>query len=234
VSARSKVRRWPSATLVLLGALLTVGAALAGHGSGGHGGGSTSSGAGSHSGGGEKAAGNGSRGGGHFSYHRGRGNPAIPGNSGPRGGYYAGYAGWGSWGGIGLGWYLPVLPWGFETLWWGGTPYYFADNAYYVWDGDVGEYQQVEPPPALSGPAPAPASVAGANPEPAPDFHAYPNAGQSEAQQARDRDECRRWASEQTGGGPGQTPETADALARHQEYLRAVAACLSGRNYTVN
>jgi hypothetical protein len=58
--------------------------------------------------------------------------------------------GWRRGRGSGLGFYLPFLPWYCDTYWWGGIPYYYADSNYYVWDGDVGEYEAVEPPAGLS------------------------------------------------------------------------------------
>ena len=65
-----------------------------------------------------------------------------------RGGYgwrgYGGwYGGWG-WGGLGYGLFLGALPWYYSTYWWNGVPYYYADNTYYLWNRDVGQYETVE------------------------------------------------------------------------------------------
>ncbi len=181
-------------------------------------------------------------------------------------GYYAGYGwGWGGWGWggwwwgpgwWGLGLFLPIIPWYYATVWWDGVPYYYGDDAYYVWNGDAGQYEQVTPPADFSPSGPPP-GAAGANGAPAApptdsELFAYPKAGQSVEQQARDRAECRKWASDQTasgaaagGGGPppaagaapsapgGGNSAASDAMARHQAYLRAEAVCLEGRNYSV-
>jgi hypothetical protein len=184
--------------------------------------------------------GGGGHGGGGGSFHGGGGGF----HGGSRGGYYGGgagrggyygwrgyYGGYGRWGrgGIGLGWYLPILPWGYETLWWGGVPYYYADNAYYLWDDSVGEYQAVEPPAGLT-PSTPPTS-----PETTSELFAYPKGGQPDAQQRRDRTECQQWAASQTGFDPAKAriDATADTGARRRGYLRAEAACLEGRNYSV-
>ncbi|HUN74619.1 MAG TPA: hypothetical protein VMU40_08900 [Steroidobacteraceae bacterium] len=218
-----------------------------GHGGGGHGGGAHYGGGG-HFGGGF--------GGGHFGGYGGhygyRGGPG-----GWHGGYYGGWGrgywggGWGWWGPgwWGVGVYAAWLPWYYNLYWWDGYPYYYYGNSYYVWDGDAGEYQQVNPPQGFHPDTSAPSA------EQAPmnsELFAYPRAGQSPAQQARDKDECSRWASGQTGaqaspgasgarGGPAGAPppgSTAaaappNALMQHDAYLRAEAACLEGRNYTV-
>lgn len=170
-------------------------------------------------------------------------------------GYYGGrWGGWG-WGGgwwgpgwWGLGLFLPVIPWYYTTYWWGGIPYYYGDNAYYVWDGDAGEYEQVSPPADFSPDGP-PTNVPGANDgSPATsELFAYPKAGQSPAQQASDVAACRKWASDQVAsqGAPGSPPPGApqssasgnpaasEAMAKRQAYLRAEAVCLQGRNYSV-
>jgi hypothetical protein len=149
--------------------------------------------------------------------------------------YGGGYGPWGYWGGWGLGLYLPFLPLGYSTYYWGGVPYYYADDALYSWDADTGEYVTVAPPTGSPDVAPPDSSAATVNgPTTAVDLFAYPKAGQSEAQQARDRDECRKWASTQSGGDSNQTPPGSTAAgSAHAEYLRAEAACLEGRNSSV-
>jgi hypothetical protein len=126
------------------------------------------------------------------------------------------------------------LPWGYDTLWWGGEPYYYANDAYYQWDGGVGEYQQVQPP---AGPAEAaPDGMSNPNDITATThLFAYPKGAQSPEQQARDRDECSHWAQSQTGSDSTQTQTNvaSAAAAKRQNYLRAEAACLEGRNYSV-
>ncbi len=249
-------RRWRLLTALIAGLALGVGGAAFARGAGGgfHGGG------GPHGGG--FHGGGFARGGvGHFSGHGVRG--AYGRGYYGRGYYGRGYGwggwGWGGWwwgpGWWGLGLFLPIIPWYYETFWWDGVPYYYGDDAYYVWNGDAGQYEQVTPPADFT-PNGAPPEAAGPNgAPPAPgssELFAYPKAGQSPAQQARDKAECRKWASDQVAsrGAPGTPPPSAtgapqsapatsgnpaesDAMAKRQAYLRAEAVCLEGRNYSV-
>lgn len=232
MSTRVSPRSWIAA---LSAVLLASGSAGAGPGGGGgHGGGA-------HAGGGFGHAGPSFRGSGTRPY--GLGRYARSGASGYyHGGYYHGGYGWRGyygrngrfwgWGGVGLGLYLAYLPWDYETYWWNGSPYYYANDLYYVWDGDLGEYEAVDPPTGLTETAPSDATPA---PLVSEHLFAYPKSGQSEAQQQQDRNDCRRWAIAQTGMDPQQTgpaPETKDPESR-RSYLRAEAACLEGRNYSV-
>ncbi|HUN26494.1 MAG TPA: hypothetical protein VMU67_09305 [Steroidobacteraceae bacterium] len=173
---------------------------------------------------------------------RAGGGGAAPGRGSYGGGYRGGYSGygygsrgygWGSrWGwGAGYGWgwgwplgvYIASLPLYYSTLWWGGIPYYYADGNYYAWDDSVGEYQQIEPPGAV-------AQQATGAPAGSMELFAYPKSGQSDSQQASDKAECRRWAEAQSGFDPA----ASNAMdARRQDYLRAEAACLEGRGYSV-
>lgn len=257
-------RRWRLAMALMAGlALGATGAGAFAHDGGGEGGG----GGGFHGGGGFGGGGLGGRGLGGGPVARFSGGRAAYPRGGYAGGYRGGYGygyGWGGWGWAGgwwgpgwwgLGLFLPIIPWYYETFWWGGVPYYYGDNAYYAWNGDAGEYEQVAPPADLGQGAP-PAGAAGPNgapPEPgSSELFAYPKAGQSPAQQARDVAECRKWASDQVasrGASGGAAPGAAggaqsapaaggnfaasDAMAQHQAYLRAEAACLEGRNYSV-
>ena len=136
---------------------------------------------------------------------------------------------------MGLGWYVPALPLGYSTLWWGGVPYYYADDSYYLWNNGVGEYEAVEPPAGPADGAPPTSAPAKDPPYTTSELFAYPKAGQSEEQQTRDRDECRKWASSQTGIDPTQSKDTPtdEDTQKRQEYLRAESACLQARNYSV-
>jgi len=60
----------------------------------------------------------------------------------------------------------------------------------------------------------------------------YPRQGQDEQQQARDREECYRWALGQIGYDPG---KMTGGLSPTQtvNYYRAMGACLDGRGYSV-
>jgi hypothetical protein len=205
----------------LLGAMLAVmlasgGAAYAQRGGGAHGG----FGGGFH---GSAAAGG---------YRGGRAGYAYRGGGyGYRGGYYGGWRG-GYWGGyygggwpyfygaLGYGLFFGALPYAYSTYWWDGVPYYYANNNYYQWDATADAYETVAPPPAVAaaatqGAAPATSGAPGTPTE----LFAYPRANQSAEQQARDRSECGQWATQQT--------------RNHADHLRAEAACLSGRNYSV-
>jgi len=201
------------------------GAALAhgGGGGGGHGGGGHFSGGG-HGGGGHFAGG-GFRGGygghaGYGGYHSGYGGRG--GYSGYHGGYgwRGGYGGWG-WGGLGIGLYFATLPYYYSTFWDAGVPYYYADDNYYQWDGNVAQYETVNPPAEVQRQAEQQASLI-----------AYPKNGQTQAQQAADKTQCRAWAASQSGFDPNQIPTTA-STTKHSDYMRAQAACLDGRGYSV-
>lgn len=236
-------------SLVALVATLALGAgnAWAQHGGGGHVGGG---GGGFHGGGVARGSPGGYHGGG-YGYHGGYGYRGGWGGAryyggGWHGGYYGGwrgYGGWhGGWGwgwgwgccGVGLGWWLPVLPLGYATYYWGGIPYYYADNSYYVWDSSANQYQAVDPPTGLTT-TPS-ASAAAAAPGSWTDLFAYPKGGQSVEQQTKDRDECHQWAVSQTGFDPAKpngNGDPKDAAAKREGYLRAEGACLEARNYSV-
>jgi len=194
----------------------------------GHGGG------GGHVGGGGHAFGGGGRGyggfhGGYGGYHGGYGG--YHGGYyhggwgyGYRGGYYGGW-GWGL-GGLGLGLYFATLPLYYSTLWWDGIPYYYANNTYYVYDGNARQYETVAPPPGLE-------AQAGGQPPVGTDLIAYPKNGQTADQQSKDKFECHEWAVSQTGFDPTQGAAATTAPGKRSDYVRAQAACLEGRGYSV-
>jgi hypothetical protein len=203
------------ACLAVLG--LASGAAFAqGHGGGGH-----------FGGGGHAYAGHGAYGGrggyGYGGYRGGYGYGGYRGGYGWRGGYYGG---WG-WGGVGLGLYFATLPLYYSTFWWDGIPYYYADNTYYRYDGSVGRYETVAPPPDVQNQAAAQEPVG-------TDLIAYPKNGQTAEQQAKDKYECHHWATTQSGFDPTQGATAASAsTGKRSDYMRAQAACLDGRGYSV-
>jgi hypothetical protein len=193
------------------------------HGGGG-GGGFHSSGA-FHGGGGFRGGGAG----------RG-GAPGYRGGGGFRGGYYGGWRGRGGygygygWGGYygGVGWLgygllFSALPLAYATYYWDGVPYYYSQGDYYQWDSAANEYQTVEPPEGLVNEVAAATPADAAQPSAQPDLFAYPKNGQSATQQAKDRTDCQQWATGQVGAN----------AARHPDYLRAEAACLTGKGYSV-
>jgi hypothetical protein len=201
-------------SLALCGSLLFAGSApvFAQHG-GGHGGG------GFHGGG---FHGGGFRGGHYGGFRGGYGWRGY-------GGYYGPW-GWGL-GGLGLGLYFATLPYYYSTYWWGGVPYYYADNTYYRWNGGVGQYETVAPPAGFQGQAGA-GNATGGVPTGGSEWMAYPKNGQSQEQQGKDKYECHHWAAGQTGFDPSQG-SAAGPVSRRSDYLRAQAACLEGRGYSV-
>jgi hypothetical protein len=233
--ATGKLSRLVIGALAAL-AVAGAGPALAQHGGGG-GGGHGGGGGGFHGGGAFHGGGGGFRGGGGI--HRGalgyrgaggfRGGAYGGGGRGGygrggygRGGYGRGGYGWGGYGGagwLGYGLLFGALPLAYATYYWDGVPYYYADDNYYQWDSDANEYQTVEPPAGLVNQVSAAAPTDAAQ----PDLFAYPQNGQPATQQAKDRSDCQQWAAGQVGS---------DAT-RHADYLRAEAACLTGKGYSV-
>ena len=108
---------------------------------------------------------------------------------------------------------------------WLGSVLYLAAGTYYLWHADTREYEVVSPPRAagpvypVSGPAASYDVVATAR-------------GQGPDQQGRDRYECHRWAVGERLRPGGATYAPAAEVANG--YRRAMAACLSGRGYSVN
>ena len=129
--------------------------------------------------------------------------------------------------------------------WRGGYGYYGGwgwDANYYAWNSAVREFETVRPPPQVES------QIATQEPTGA-DLFAYPKNAQNTEQQARDRYECHRGATDQTGFDPmqsGGVPPAASTQAsgtvvaatvatptKRQDYLRAQAACLEARGYSV-
>jgi len=192
-----------------------------GGGGGGHGGGGSHFSGGGHFGGGGHYGGSGHFGGGYSHYHGGGYG------GGWRGGWRGYHGGWGRYGwgfgaGLGLGLYFSTLPFYYSTYWWGGIPYYYADDTFYTWDGSVGQYETISPPPEVEQQA-----QSGAGGE----LIAYPKNGQSDQQQAKDKTDCRQWALTQSGYDPAGAATT--AASNRGDYLRAQAACLDARGYSV-
>ena len=172
-------------------------------------------------------------GGGHFA---GGGRPGGGYGRYPGGGYRGGFRGYGGgfrgYGfgfgvGLGVGLYFSALPLYYSTYWWGGIPYYYADDTFYTWDGSAGEYQTVDPPPEVEQQAESQAESQAVT-----ELIAYPKNGQSDEQQAKDKSECRQWAATESGysAAAGAAPA---ADPNRGNYLRAEAACLDARGYSV-
>jgi hypothetical protein len=105
----------------------------------------------------------------------------------------------------------------------GGVAYLYANGVYYR-ERPEGGYEVV-PPPVAQPDAPPPERS-----------FVYPREGQGPQQQASDEYECHRWAVSQTGFDPtgAATGQGATVSTRgRSDYLRANAACLEGRGYTV-
>jgi hypothetical protein len=124
--------------------------------------------------------------------------------------------------------FVPVLPPFYTTIWIGGVPYHYANDTYYVWRPDHGQYEVVPPPDD---------SAASTQPPPStPDVFIYPKHGQNDAQQSQDKYECHQWAAEQAGFDPTQDtgePPSAQSTDKRMDYRRAMEACLEGRGYVV-
>jgi hypothetical protein len=123
-----------------------------------------------------------------------------------------------------IGLFVPFLPPFYSTIWVSRVPYYYANDVYYTHRGDG--YVVVAPPAEQVSQAPPPAE----------EMFIYPRQGQSEQQQADDRYACHRWAAEQTGFDPTQTPGGSSGTRggeKRADYQRAMGACLDGRGYTV-
>jgi hypothetical protein len=141
-----------------------------------------------------------------------------------------------------IGFFVPVLPPVYTTVYFGGVPYYYANDAYYQWAPDQNQYVVVAPPgddsaAQLEAPPPPPGpGMATAAPRVGGDLFIYPKNGQSEQQQSTDKYECHKWANQQSGFDPtlsgGGVPPEQNAPAR-QAYNRAMVACLEGRGYSV-
>jgi hypothetical protein len=152
-------------------------------------------------------------------------------------GWYSGRF-YGGPGRLGYGLFLATLPWYCETYQWGGVPFYYADDNYYQWNSSAGAYETVQPPPGLVDQVQAQAPAMR-------ELFIFPEAGQSNRQLARDREDCQRLAATQVGfdprtpaagsaGPPATNLSSANApAARLAEYLRADGACLMARNYSV-
>lgn len=136
-----------------------------------------------------------------------------------------------------FGLFVPVLPPYYNTVYYGGVPYYYANDTYYQWIPEQNQYEVVAAPgddnAAQMQPEP-PAQAAAATVT--DDVFIYPKNGQSDQQQATDKYECHKWASQQSGFDPTQSgggvPADQNASA-HSQYNRAMGACLEGRGYSV-
>jgi hypothetical protein len=122
-----------------------------------------------------------------------------------------------------IGAFVTSLPEGFIAFTIGLATYYYINNTYYSWDEAREGYVVVEKPVG------ADKAITRATSE---RLMVYPNSGQSEEQQAKDRYECHRWAVSESGFDPT-LEEEEYSEEDNNVYRRAIAACLEGRDYTV-
>ena len=225
------------AIALVAGLLLNAAAFAQSHG-GSPGGGGHASG---FNGGGGHAAYGGYAGGYHGGAYGWHGGYGYGWHGGYYGGWRGGYGGWGwGWGGLGYGLFFASLPLYYSTYWWGGVPYYYANDNYYIYNRSAGQYATVQPPPEVAAQA-GPANTT---------VFAYPKNGQTADQQSKDTFECHQWAAGQTGFDPtlagsapavtagaganaAPAPAATAAPGKQQDYMRAQAACLEGRGYSV-
>jgi hypothetical protein len=123
-----------------------------------------------------------------------------------------------------IGAVVSVLPPYYATVWFHDVPYYYANSVYYRWSPAHDGYLVVDDP-GVDG------AVAGGD-----ELFVYPNAGQSEQQQADDRYACHSWAVQETGYDPSlldPSDDESELPGLRDDYHRAMTACLEGRDYTV-
>ena len=122
-----------------------------------------------------------------------------------------------------IGAYVSTLPIDFIAFSIGLSTYYYVNDTYYLWDEPQKAYVVVDKPEG------ADSAIEEATSE---RLFAYPKAGQSEEQQAKDRYECHRWGVEASGVDP--TIEDQEyTSSENDNYKRAMSACLEGRQYAV-
>jgi hypothetical protein len=129
-----------------------------------------------------------------------------------------------------------IIGWGLSPYYYYPRYYYYPPPAYYY--PPPSYYYQAPPPP--TPPAAPPAVTPPPPPPPAQEsggrMFIYPRLNQSEETQAKDWEECHRWAVAQVGYDPSKpltgTPD-GKTIQRSEDYLRAISACLDARGYTV-
>jgi hypothetical protein len=164
---------------------------------------------------------------------RGSGRGYTSGSHSRGSSYSGGYHGGGYYGG-GVRFY-PRAYWGpgpYYSYW--GWPYYYP-SAYAYAPPLAYNY-----PPVPHSPPPnyymTPGEVPQTSLQEDPVF-IYPRQGQSQAQQAKDRNECQQWATSQTGVDSTKPPPAGmsedQLVQKSRDYNRALDACLDARGYTL-
>lgn len=122
-----------------------------------------------------------------------------------------------------IGAFVQTLPAGFVAFTIGLNSYYFVNDTYYAWDETRDGFAVVGKP---IGAEEALAKATEGR------LYVYPNKGQSEEQQAKDRYECHLWAVSESGIDPS-LEETQYTANEQHSYKRAISACLEAKDYTV-
>ena len=136
-----------------------------------------------------------------------------------------------------VGLLVPYLPYYVRMIPYNGTSYYYADQTYYVWNDTKRQFQVTAAPAGInSSAAMRPVAPMAMQAPPEMRVFIYPKNGQSADQQTRDRNECARWAVDQSHFDPAQpgiAASSAQGMQLRDAYYRAQAGCLEARGYTV-
>jgi hypothetical protein len=137
------------------------------------------------------------------------------------------HGGGGFWPGLIIG---GALAWSLAAPHYYYPRYYYPPPAYYY---PPPAYYYPPPPPSNSPPTEVtPPSM----PNSGGRIFIYPRQNQNEERQARDEEECHKWALGQTGYDPSKPlsgPPDAQTIQKSDEFMRAISACLDARGYTV-
>jgi len=123
-----------------------------------------------------------------------------------------------------IGAHVRVLPRGFIAFSIGLFTYYYVNDIYYRWDDDHVRYVVVDKPEGAD--LAIDEATEGR-------LFSYPNKGQTEEQQTKDRYECHSWAVSESQVDPTMDEDAELSQQDKDNYKRAISACLQGRGYTV-
>ena len=122
-----------------------------------------------------------------------------------------------------IGAVVTTLPTGFIGFSSGPSTYYYVNDTYYNWNEPRQVYIVVNKPDGAEQAI-----------EEATEGRLviYPNDNQDAEQQAKDRYQCHRWATTESGIDPTEEDVTHNSEEK-SVYRRAISACMTGRDYTV-
>lgn len=123
-----------------------------------------------------------------------------------------------------VGGHVRVLPAGFIAFNIGMFTYYYVNDVYYRWDDDFVRYVVVKKPDG---------SDVAIDEATEGRLFSYPNKGQTQEQQTKDRYECHSWAVSESQVDPTLDEDAELSQQDKDNYKRAISACLQGRDYTV-